>query len=251
MPRFYFIDTNIILGHCNPLDRLHPVTSQFFKAISNKRHIFLLYSVEKEYYKKVRTIRVEFEKKIFKKLRNGAEPNLIDIKEEFLNVKENKNYYFEKYIFEIFKNERIENLSYKEVNKGLSRFISNMRHNFKQLIEHWIVRPKANDYEPTKSDPEFIKYRNRIGYLLHYPDDLHLALTAYVVVNRSPQHDYIFYTDDNQYIYNNLERRLNLPNLRIKKLPYKISTRLRYSSETESLSIKEEFIEPTHDEDLV
>lgn len=250
MPRFYFVDTNIVLGRCNPFDRLHPITIPFFDAILNKRAIFLLHSVEKEFYRKIRITRITFEQKIVKKLQRETKPNLEDVKHEFLNDPDNKEYQFEKYIFDLMEKDNIETVSYSSMMKPLSKFISTMRFNFKKLINHWIVRPKANNYQTILSDPQYIMFINKIGDLLHYPDKRHLALAGFVALNRNGSHEYLFYTDDNQFIYNNLERVINLPKFRIKKIQYQVLTSLSLNPKTGRFSIKKEKLEFVPDEDL-
>jgi predicted nucleic acid-binding protein len=251
LPRFYFLDTNIILGYCNSFDRLHPVAEPFIDSITNKRTIFLLLSVEKEYYRKIRKIRIGFEKKMLRAFRINKELELQETKTKFLSDPDNKNISFETFIFETYERRGITHINYGNLMKILSAFISQMRYNFKQLINHWIVRPRAEDYQTVLSDPLYLQYFNQIRNYLHFDDCKHLALAIYIIKNRPGDHEYFFYTDDDEFIDNHLEQRVSLPNLRIKKILYKKETRMGYSDETKSFSIKKEVLKFIPDEDLI
>lgn len=251
MPRFYFLDTNIIIGYCNSFDRLHPVAIPFINSITNKRTIFLLLSVEKEYYRKIRKIRINFEKKIFREFRKDNELELQEIKQKFLSIPNNKDYYFEKFIFENYEKKGISNINHGNLMKILSAFISQMRYNFKQLINHWIVRPRAEVYQTILSDPLYLQYFNRIRNYLHFEDCRHLALAIYIIKNRARGHEYFFYTDDDEFINNHLEQIVNIPNLRIKKIQYKKESRMAYNPDTKSFSIKKKVLKFIPDEDLI
>lgn len=251
MARFYFIDSNIILGYCNPYDRLHLVTVPFFNAISNKRHIFLLHSIEKEYYRKIRHIRIDFEKKITRKLKQIDELSTEDVKCEFLTNPNTRSYNFEKYIFELFKEDNITTITYSSMMKPLSKFISRMRYEFRMLTAHWIVRPKAKDYPTTILESRYLFYKNKIGLYLHSPDDEHLSLAAFFVENRSGPHDYFFYTDDNLYLLNNLEAIVNIEGFKIKKIKYNVLVWLVRDPNTGRNTIRREELEFVPDEDLM
>ena len=84
-----------------------------------------------------------------------------------------------------------------------------------------------------------------IGTLLHYPDNVHLALAAFYVTIRNLKnntHNYTFYTDDRSFFNNNLKQAINIPNLKIKKINYEKQRKLLYNSSTGRFDIpKEEF----------
>lgn len=226
------MDSNIIFGYCNPYDRLFPVIKPFYNTIINKNNIFLLFSVEKEFYRKIRNIFDSFKRKTSKYIKGGNKPQISTIKSKLLEAPENTMFFFEQFIFDLFDKKRITQFSYSNMMKVLIDFNSSMRSCFKTFTNHWIKRPSANDYETVIHDTIFINFIQTIGDLLHYPDNLHLALAAYYVKIRNVKndsHNYIFYTDDRQFIYNNLEQVLNIPNLKIKKINYKRTAHLLYN----------------------
>ena len=246
MTDFFFLDSNIIFGYCNPSDRLFPVIKPFYNTIINKNNIFLLLSVEKEFYRKVRSIFDSFQRKVSKYLKGGKKPQISTIKAKLLGASENTISSFEQFIFDLFDKKRITQLSYGNMMNVLVDFNNSMRSCFKNFTNHWIKRPRANDYETVIHDSIFSNYIQRIGTLLHFPDNLHLALAAYYVTIRNlknDSHNYTFYTDDGQFIYNNLEQVLNIPNLKIKKINYQRKAHLSYNPHSGSFDIpKEELI---------
>lgn len=232
MTDFFFLDSNIIFGYCNPYDRLFPVIKPFYNTITNKNNIFLLLSVEKEFYRKIRNIFGFFKRKVSRYMKGGKKPLISTVKSKLLEAPENTMFFFERFIFDLFDKKHITQLSYGNMMKVLTDFNSIMRSCFKTLTSHWIKRPSANDYQTVIDDTIFINYRQMIGDLLHYPDNLHLALAAYYVNIRNVKndsHNYIFYTDDNQFIYNDLEQVLNISNLKIRKINYERKAHLSYN----------------------
>lgn len=230
---------------------MHPIAVQFFKEISNKRTIFLLQSVWKEYNRKIRNLRESFEVKMYKELREKDELPLEEVKQKFLNAQDNKDYNFEKYLFEKFEEKEFHIVDRAKLMKILSSFMSDMRAYFNQLTTHWIVRPKINDYQKVQNDPIYLNYLHRIGNNLHIPDNWHLALACYIITDRPGDHDYFFYTDDDEFFRNHLEQRVNVENLKIKKLPYEILYKLQFDKETNSFSKRvEEGLKFIKDDDL-
>lgn len=246
MTDFFFIDSNIIFGYCNPYDRLFPVIKPFYNTIKNENNIFLLFSVEKEFYRKIRNVFDSFRRKTSRYIRGGSKPQISTVKSKLLEAPENTMFFFEQFIFDLFEKKRITQFSYSNMMRVLIDFNNSMRNCFKTFTNHWIKRPSANDYETVIQDINFRNYREIIGELLHYPDNLHLALAAYYVTIRNlknDSHNYIFYTDDRQFIYNNLEQVLNIPNLQIKKINYQRKAHLCYNPRTGSFeNSKEELI---------
>jgi len=243
---FFFLDSNIIFGYCNPSDRLFPVSKPFYKAIKNKNNIFLLLSIEKEYYRKIRNIYDSFQRKVSRHLRGGKKPQISMIKSKLLEAPGNTDYTFELFIFDLFDKNSITQLSYSNMMKILIDFNNRMRDCFKNLTNHWIKRPRANDYQIVIHDTIFSNYIQIIGTLLHYPDNVHLALAAYYVTIRNlknASHNYTFYTDDRSFVNNNLEQAIYLPNLKIRRINYRIQRKLLYNSSTGKFDIpKEELI---------
>jgi len=242
---FFFLDSNIIFGYCNPYDRLYPVIKPFYNKIANKSNIFLLLSIEKEFYRKIRNIFDIFKRKVSKYLKGGNKPQINFIQSKLAKDPHNAMYFFEQYVFDLFDKNRITQLSYSNMMKVLSIFNNDMRNCFKTLITHWIKRPRANDYETVIHDTIYSKYIKMIGNLLHYPDNLHLALAAYYVETRnlkSNQHNYIFYTDDQRFLTNNLEQVINISNLKIKKIPYEKRRELLYNSSTRRFDIPKDVL---------
>ena len=232
MTDFFFIDSNIIFGYCNPYDRLFPVIKPFYNTIRNKNNIFLLFSVEKEFYRKIRNIFDSFKRKTSRYIKGGSKPQISKIKSKLLEDPENTMFFFEQFIFDLFDKKGITQFSYSNMMRVLIDFNNSMRNCFKTFTNHWIKRPSANDYETVIQDTIFRNFIQTIGTLLHFPDNLHLALAAYYVNIRNLKndtHNYIFYTDDSQFIYNNLEQVLNIPNLKIKKINYQRKAHLSYN----------------------
>ena len=243
MADFFFLDSNIIFGYCNPCDRLFPVIKPFCNTIIHKNNIFLLLSVEKEFYRKIRNIFDSFRRKVSRYLRNGKKPQISTIKSKLLGDPGNTMYSFEQFIFDLFEKNRITQLSYSNMMRILIIFNNSMRSCFKTFTNHWIKRPRANDYETVIHDTIYIKYIQIIGTLLHYPDNLHLALAAYYVNIRNlknASHNYTFYTDDRSFFNNNLEQVIDIPNLKIMKINYEKRKYLRFNSNTGSFNIPNE-----------
>ncbi len=243
MADFFFLDSNIIFGYCNPYDRLFPVIKPFYNTIVNKNNIFLLLSIEKEFYKKIRNIFDVFQRKVSRYLKGGNKPQISTIKSKLAGDPGNTMFSFEQFIFDLFDKNRITQLSYSNMMKILIDFNKSMRSCFKTLITHWIKRPRANDYETVIHDTIFSNYIQMIGNLLHYPDNVHLALAAYYVNIRNlknTSHNYTFYTDDRSFFNNNLEQVINIPNLKIKKVNYEKQSKLLYNSTTGRFDIPKE-----------
>ena len=243
MADFFFLDSNIIFGYCNPCDRLFPVIKPFYDTITHKNNIFLLLSVEKEFYRKVRNIFDVFQRKVSRYLRNGKKPQISTIRSKLLGNQGNIKYSFEQFIFDLFDKNRITKLSYSNMMKILIDFNNSMRSCFKIFTTHWIKRPRANDYETVIHDTIFSNYIQIIGTLLHYPDNVHLALAAYYVNIRNlkhSSHNYTFYTDDRSFFNYNLEQVINIPNLKIKRIAYEKRRKLLYNSSTERFDIPQE-----------
>ncbi|MBA7604659.1 hypothetical protein ES703_11785 [subsurface metagenome] len=246
MTDFFFLDSNIIFGYCNPSDRLFPVIKPFYNTIKNENNIFLLLSVEKEFYRKIRNIFDFFQRKVSRYLRGGKKPQISKIKSTILDAPGNTMYFFERFIFDLFDKKGITQLSYGNMMKVLIDFNNSMRGCFKTFTNHWIKRPSANDYQTVIDDTIFSNYREIIGDLLHFPDNLHLALAAYYVTIRNlknDSHNYVFYTDDRQFIYNNLEQVINIANLKIKKINYKKKSQLHYNPSSKSFDIPNDVLE--------
>lgn len=235
MADFFFLDSNIIFGYCNPCDRLFPVIKPFYNTITHKNNIFLLLSIEKEFYRKIRNIFDSFRRKVSKYLKRGQKPQISAIKSTLLGDPRNTMYSFDLLIFDLFDKKRITQLSYSNMIRILIDFNNSMRSCFKTFTNHWIKRPRANDYETVIQDTIYRKYIQMIGTLLHYPDNLHLALTAYYVTIRNLKnntHNYTFYTDDRSFFNNNLEQVINIPNFKIMKINYEKRRSLLYNSST-------------------
>ena len=122
MADFFFLDSNIIFGYCNPCDRLFPIIKPFYNTITHKNNIFLLLSVEKEFYRKVRNIFDAFQRKVSRYLKNGKKPQISTIKSKLLGDPRNIKNSFEQFIFDLFDKKRITQLSYSNIMKILLYF---------------------------------------------------------------------------------------------------------------------------------
>lgn len=261
MQLYFFIDTSLIIGYCNPSDRLHEVCLTFFKDLErlyshgSNIPIFLLYSIQCEYRYKIQKVYDEFIARVKPFLMGGShnERSLRDIKRHVLGAKTEQ---FDKYIITLFKEKNIKIVNITNLFSILKSFNRILLKNFSVFTKKWIKRPLISPYcqrknDPiykTKNDPIYKKYLTLIKKHIHHPDSEHLALAAHEVCDRNarrgPQnYRYRFYTDDNGWIRNGLEGKINILNFKIKKIQYREKDWLGFNKNTKSFNLKKVVLE--------
>lgn len=248
MQLYFFIDTSLIIGYCNPSDRLHEVCLSFFKDLErfylqgSNIPIFLLYSIQREYRYKIQKVYDEFIARVKPFLRKGShnERSLRDIEKHVLGAQTEQ---FDKYIITLFKEKNIRTVNITNLFSILKSFYRILLKRFLDFTQKWIKRPLVRPYRQTKNDPIYKKYFNLIKNHIHHPDSEHLALAAHEVYNRNahrgPQnYGYRFYTDDNEWFRNGLEGKINILNFKIKKIQYRNKYRFGFNNITQSFNLK-------------
>ncbi|MHA1659058.1 MAG: hypothetical protein ACTSUT_08060 [Promethearchaeota archaeon] len=249
MQLYFFIDTSLIIGYCNPSDRLHEVCVSFFRDLEGlyphgrpNVPIFLLYSIQIEYRYKVQKVYDEFIARVKPFLMRGShnERSLKEIEKHVLGAKTEQ---FDKYIIILFKEKNIRIVNIINLISILNSFHRILLKNFSDFTQKWIKRPLVRVFPKTRNDPIYNTYFNLIKSHIHYPDSEHLALAAHEVCNRNTHrgtqnYEYGFYTDDNEWIRNGLEGKINILNFKIKKIQYKEKYKLGFNKNTQSFNLK-------------
>ncbi|MFX1392649.1 MAG: hypothetical protein ACFFAH_03660 [Promethearchaeota archaeon] len=209
MTRFFFIDTSLILGYCNFLDYHHQISKDLLDMLNQgwARYIFLLFSIEMEFNRKIQDEIASFSSKLEKFLNNNI-CKLQEIKNGWGMLNN-----FEKYIFDIFGKESLEEIDQSDF-LGISlKYYDGLNTRFNKLTKDWIKRPRANDYYFIKNTLLFKRYSKKILKYIHHPDSEHITLAICEVLDRDPDHEFIFYTKDNDWI--GLDNVIGLKNFRI------------------------------------
>lgn len=241
MTNFCFIDTNIIIGYCNQFDYLHEVAIDFFKDKRKKNiPIFLLFSVQEEFYSKIQKEAENFISLLKPEL-HYVISDLDDLKSKNPILEYNK---FFKFIINLLQDKKLENISFSDAQLCFLEVIQKLRKRFDELVGNWIKRPFKKQYVTVLNDDIYKYYYNKldnIGNKIHKPDTIHLALASYEVRKRNikrKDHQYTFYTDDKNWINYDLESVIRIPNFKIKRITYREDTKLEFDQKTQSFSRK-------------
>ena len=241
MPNFYFVDSNIIMGYCNPKDYLYDVAKAFFNE-KHSRQMFLLFSVREEFIRKIEDERTFFFTEFIRPINTMDFPKLQRIIQKAQSNPKYQNNKFLEYILSLFKNRNITHVSYTDLQEVFSEYNKNLKKEFDTLTQNWIKRPYMKNHTTIFQDRIYLNYYNNLRKVsIHFYDAKHLALAGYEVRarnRRNREHQYFFYTDDRGILNKNLGSIIKLPNFFIKKIPYKEDYRLRRDPKTGRNTIK-------------
>ena len=237
MPNFYFVDTNLLIGGCIPFDYLHDACVSFFEE-KEKRRTFLLFSVEAEFFKKIQAEMISFSSMVGPALRD----TIVDLsrlikRKERLPHHEELN--FLKYIFHLCKTNEIKELSHASLIEIKMAYFRTLKEDFDVLTHNWIKHPHMIGHPTLLNDKIYRTHYLRLKKEIHEVDTRHLALAALEVEKRNRKHKghhYFFYTNDKEWIEKDLESKINIPNLKIKRIKYE--DKLGYNPETGSFNLK-------------
>jgi len=213
MDRFYFIDTNLILGYCNFLDKFHNLSKDLLDPLNQmySKFIYLLYTVEMEFNKKIQFEINEFMQKINNYLTNNIS-NITEIKQTWGKLNN-----FEKYIFNLLEQEKLVEVCHSDILKISSKYLHKLRKSFDTLTKEWIKRPRVEEYSLILRTKVYLAYYNKISRLIHYPDSLHITLAVHETIKKDPKatlHKFIFYTADTEW--SRINSIIEISNFRIK-----------------------------------
>lgn len=245
MANFYFVDSNIIIGYCNPEDTFHEVGKGFFKE-KPSRQTLLLFSIQEEYLRKIEDERAIFYNEIIRNIRIDF-PSLQRIIRRVQSKLKYKNNNFIKYILSILEQKSITHVSFTILHEVLSEYTKNLRDQFKNLTQNWIKRPFMKNHTTIFKDRIYLHYFNILRSTgLHTLDSKHLALASYEVRSRNRRnrnHQYFFYTNDKDWFQLRLESHINIKNFKIIRIQYRKSNKRRYNQFTRTYNkIKFEYI---------
>ena len=236
MATFYFIDSNIIMGYCNPEDTFHEVGKGFFKE-KPSREMLLLFSIQEEYLRKIEDERAFFYNEIIRKIRIDF-PSLQRIIRIVQSKSKYKNNNFIKYILSILKQKGITHVSFTILQEVFSEYTKNLRDQFKNLTQNWIKRPYMKNHTMIFKDQIYLYYFNKLNATgIHPLDSKHLALASYEVRSRNRRnrnHQFYFYTNDKDWFQLRLDSHINIKNFKIIRIQYKKSNKRRYNQFTRS-----------------
>jgi len=210
MARFFFIDTNLILGYCNFLDRFHFLAIDLLDTlnINWSKYIILLSSIEKEFNFKIQKEIDTFERKLDTFFERDTYM-LTTIKEEWGPLNN-----FDKYIFNLFTKAHLEQIDYTDFFKISLKYYRELSIEFDKLTKDWIKRPNIDERSIVNNTKIYKKYFKKVSKLIHYPDNKHITLAIYEVLRkRSIEHEYLFYTMDNSWM--GLDIKIGVKNFRI------------------------------------
>ena len=239
MTNFYFIDTNLIIGYCNPLDRLYDVTIQFFKD-KKDRNTFLLFTVQEEFYKKLIKEQYNFINKVLGYHTQLTFPELKNVIQKRKKSPKFKDMNFLKYILKLFLDNKIKIITYSSCMEIFNQYYQKLKLRFDNLVKNWIKKPHMLDHQLIYHDKIYIHYLDILKNHIHDPDRKHLALACYEVKLRNLRnrdHNYFFYTDDQDWIDNKLETCINIKNLFIKKISYEKTGSKKFNPFTKKFDI--------------
>jgi len=223
MTNFYFIDSNIIIGYCNPLDIFHDVSVEFFRE-KDKYHTFLLFSVQEEFYRKMEYEKNKFLTNILGRHSLLRFPKLQKIINKKQNIPIIQQSNFLKYIVHLFQKNKITEISYTKIIEVFDEYKHVLRSRFNNLIGNWIKKPYMNQHHIIYKDRDYLFYYNLLSPYIHRLDAVHLSLACYEVRRRNRRnrsHEYYFYTNDSDWLYKNLNSKINIRNFTIKRINYR------------------------------
>ncbi|MHA1285513.1 MAG: hypothetical protein ACTSQP_23660 [Promethearchaeota archaeon] len=239
MVHFYFIDSNIIMGYCNPLDKFHDVANAFFSEKEDRR-TFLLFSIQQEFNKKILKEINDFTSLMFQTSGKLTFPRLEDIIRKRINDSKFQNQSFLKYILNLFKKNQIDLITPTSLLKIQIQYIETLYSRFNTLVKNWIKRPHMDQHQLIFKDNVFLHYYDELQKYIHEEDAKHLSLACYEVRlrnRRNREHEYYFYTNDQEWIYKNLESIIKIKNFHIKKILYRKSSKKGFNVFTQSFNI--------------
>ncbi|HEC40050.1 hypothetical protein LCGC14_1175020 [marine sediment metagenome] len=239
MVNFYFVDSNIIMGYCNPEDTFHDVANGFFNE-KPSRQILLLFSIQEEYLRKIEDERAFFYNEIIRKIKTNDFPTLQSVIQRVQSQQKFMNNNFIKFFLSLIKKKGITYVSFTILQDIFSEYSKNLRDQFNNLTQNWIKKPHMTDHTTIFKDKIFLHYFNKlIANHVHQLDARHLALAAYALrTNRKNRnHQFYFYTNDKDWIKNALEIHINIRNFKIIRIPYSKSKSLGYNPLTKSFNV--------------
>ena len=240
MPNFYFVDSNIIMGYCNPEDTFHDVAIGFFNE-KPSRQILLLFSIQEEYFRKIEDERTFFFNEIIRKIRTMDFPSLQSVIQRAQSKPKYKNNNFIKYLLSLFNKKKITHVTYTILHEIFREYSKNLREQFNNLTQNWIKKPHMKNHTTIFKDQIYLHYFNKLkSAKIHDLDAKHLALAAYEVRSRNRRnryHQFYFYTNDKDWIRMGVDFNINIRNFNIIRIPYKKSARKGYNPFTNSFNI--------------
>lgn len=239
MVNFYFADSNIIIGCCNPLDPFHNVAIDFFKE-KDRHRTLLLFSIQEEFYRKLEYEKIDFLTKILGSYLLLSFPKIQRIirKPHLQSIILKSN--FIRYIFYLFEKHKITEISYTSIIDIFEEYKQVLRSSFNNLIKNWIKKPHMDQHDIIYKDSIYLMYYNKLLSLVHRLDASHLALACFEVRRRNRKnryHVYYFYTNDKEWIAKNLESHIKIKNFHIKLIPYRKTQQKVYNPITKSFNL--------------
>lgn len=247
MANYCFIDTNLIIGYCNPSDRLNSISRDFFSELKphyrtgKKYSIFLLYSIQKEFRFKIQKVFNDFLTLIKPFLISGSNhKRTIDEIKGYLSKRHNDNFY--NYVIGLMKEHNLNIVGVSDLFKISNKFYIQSLKCFRILTESWILRPSYKDYHAVLNKSSYLNFKNKLEGFIHVEDQEHIALAAYEVDYRNTRGResdalYTFYTDDSEWTINNLNSKININNFTIKRIIYEKLPSLGYNPLTDSFNL--------------
>lgn len=193
-----FIDTNILISYCNPLDRFHNQAVEFIKRCPTP--IYLITTIREEFLKRLQDSVynvLDLVKYRRIKLTYGVRFNRF---EDILN-RELRDDGFLRLIITYFKDyisaSHTSDITYSIITKFLIEFPNTLTECIKNLTESWMEIP--NDLNIYRRFP-FTKYESLIRKNIHYPDVTHICIGIHESQMRNNQsNNYTFYTNDRSW----------------------------------------------------
>lgn len=214
-PQFFF-DTNIVIGLCNPSDRINRECKILLKKL-NPSSIYLLYSVQKEFRGKIQEVFDSFlnRAKDFISVRRSIELETL----EGLWPQNIRNINFDKKVFKLLKARGKKIIDLPIITLTLREFYREFLSVFNNLNKSWIHRPSWHGYDSVVLSDDYQETFSKIRPHIHSFDAQHIALAVYLINQQSKRglkREYIFYTSDIKWEKKDIFSYLSLEELKLK-----------------------------------
>lgn len=193
-----FIDTNILISYCNPLERFHDQAVEFINSCPTP--IYLITTIREEFMKRVQdSVYNVLELINYRGLRltQGLQIN------RFRQIlrRELRGEGFLDLIIDHFNSyiatSHTTNINYSITSRFLIEFPNSLTDCIKNLTESWIEIPI--DLNLYRRFP-FRNYENFIRKYIHYPDVIHICIGIHESQMRNNRsNNYTFYTNDQSW----------------------------------------------------
>jgi len=195
-----FIDTNILIYYCNPLDRFHSQAVEFIGRCPTP--IYLITTIREEFMKRIQDSVYNVLDLINYRGLNLTRGLQINRFNQILR-RELRGEGFLDLIIDHFNNYMLtshtSNINYSIISRFLMEFPNNLTDCIKNLTASWIEIP--NDLNLYHRFP-FRNCENFIRRYIHYPDSIHICIGIHESQLRNNRaNNFTFYTNDQSWQY--------------------------------------------------